>query len=84
MLLGFLSYVLMSTAGLAVTTATYAGLAWSLARFSVLPEGAAVSVFLTRMACQFVAILLGTYFNYELNKTFTWSDFIPSVGRLTK
>jgi len=67
----YLSYLLVSAAGLAVTTGSYAGLVWGMARTSLLQGGTAAHVFLIRLSCQFVAVLLGVWFNYILSKVFS-------------
>ena len=67
---GYLSYLLVSAAGLAFTTGSYAGLVWGMARTSLLQGGTAAHVSLIRLSCQFVAVLLGVWFNYVLNKVF--------------
>jgi dolichol-phosphate mannosyltransferase len=68
---GYLSYLLVSAASLAVTTGSYAGLVWGLARASLLQGNSAAHISLIRLTCQFVAVLLGVGFNYALNKLFT-------------
>ena len=73
-LVGYFSYLLMSAAGLVVTTASYAGLEWSLGRATLLSHAAAPTVFLLRLSYQFAAIVLGIRFNYILNKMFDWPD----------
>jgi dolichol-phosphate mannosyltransferase len=81
---GYLSYLIMSAAGLVVTTGSYAGLVWFLSRASLLDSGPSASGSVLRLACQFVAVLSGMCFNYELNKTFTWREVVLSVGRRTE
>lgn len=71
---GYFSYLLMSAAGLLVTTASYAGLACGLAHTSLMSPAAPASALYTRLACQFIAIVLGIRFNYALNKMFNWPD----------
>ncbi len=71
---GYFSYLLMSAAGLVVTTVSYGGIRWSLVHVPLLSYGAAAPVFYAAMACQFVAILLGIRFNYALNRMFDWPD----------
>ncbi|HLB86187.1 MAG TPA: glycosyltransferase [Terriglobales bacterium] len=70
LLKGYVSYLLMSTVGLGITTASYIGLAWTVAQF---PLG---KVDWNRLGialfCQFLAIALGTFSNYILNKGVTW------------
>lgn len=71
---GYFSYLVMSAAGLVVTTISYAGLEWMLSRSSLISHVAAPTVFWARIGCQFAAIVLGIRFNYILNKMFDWPD----------
>jgi dolichol-phosphate mannosyltransferase len=71
---GYVSYLLMSAAGLGVTIGSYAGFVWSLARASLLQTGTGAHAPLIRLSCQCAAVLLGVCFNYKLNKEFTWPD----------
>ena len=71
---GYFSYLLVSAAGLVVTTASYAGLGWALAHTPLMDPGAPTLAFSARLSCQFVAIVLGIRFNYALNKIFAWPD----------
>ena len=77
---GYFSYLLMSAAGLVVTTVSYAGLAWGLARTSLMQSGTAAYVSFIRMSCQFVAVLLGVWTNGALNKVFTRPESPPRFG----
>jgi dolichol-phosphate mannosyltransferase len=81
---GYLSYLVMSAVGLCVTTGAYAGLTWNLTQLSVLQNGTQRFASLTRLICQFVAVALGVYFNYELNKLTTWPDVARSRVRAPK
>jgi dolichol-phosphate mannosyltransferase len=67
---GYLSYLLMSSVGLLVSTGAYAGMTWG---FKAITPGAtnhgSTAVLLI---FQFVGIVLGTFFNYKLNKHITW------------
>jgi dolichol-phosphate mannosyltransferase len=65
---GYLSYFFVSAAGLAVTTGLYAGLVRELSRAHAMHRGQATATFLIRMACQFMALLLGVWFNYAATK----------------
>lgn len=69
---GFFSYLLACLVGLTTTTVTYAGL--SKATEKLLHS----SSHLLPILYQFVAILIGSYFNYKLNKIQTW----PSPERV--
>jgi dolichol-phosphate mannosyltransferase len=81
---GYLSYLLVSAASLVITTGSYAGLVWGLARTSPLLGSAAAHVFLIRLTCQFVAVLLGVWFNYTLDEVFTRRSSPASIWRLRK
>ena len=81
---GYLSYLGMSAVGLGVTTATYAGLTWSLTQLSILQNGKQGFASLTQLLCQFIAVALGVYFNYELNKVITWPEIVRSNVRSPK
>ncbi len=75
---GYLSYLAMSAVGLGVATGAYAGLTWSLTRLSIVQNGRGGFASLTQLFCQFIAVSLGVYFNYELNKVITWPDVVRS------
>jgi dolichol-phosphate mannosyltransferase len=81
---GYVSYLLVSAANLVVTTGSYAGLVWGLARTSHLQGSTAAHVFLIRLTCQFVAVLLGVWFNYALDKVFPSRILPASIWRLRK
>jgi dolichol-phosphate mannosyltransferase len=81
---GYLSYLLVSAAGLVVTTGSYAGLVWGLARASHMQGGIPAHASLIRLSCQFIAVLLGVGFNYAMNKVFIWRTSPASVLRLRK
>jgi dolichol-phosphate mannosyltransferase len=75
---GYLMYLIFATVGLGVTTAAYVGLSAAVAKYfgpgthyHALPPS-------VLLICQLIAILLGTFFNYALNKEFTWG-----VGKRT-
>ncbi len=67
---GYVSYLVMSMAGLGITTAAYAAFTWVVTRFA--PPKVDHNAFGILLACQLLAILLGVYVNYALNKTVTW------------
>ena len=69
-----LSYLLMSAAGMVVTTASYAGLAWGVMHALGMINVSVTSDFSIRMSCQFIALVLGVRFNYALNRMFDWPD----------
>ena len=65
----YYSYLWKSAAGLTITTGTYAALNWSLIYSSHLPHGTRAQIYLGRLACQFVGVLLGVWFNYALSNS---------------
>jgi len=77
LLRGYLSYLGFSAVGLSASTLTFAGLsqAYLHLRPNHLSKGPTIAALLFQLA----AILVGTVFNYELNKRFTWRD--KSVSR---
>jgi dolichol-phosphate mannosyltransferase len=70
---GYFSYLLMSAAGLVVTTISYATLVWVLIQTPVMLTAGAYG-FYVRVSCQFVSVVLGIGFNYALNRVFDWPD----------
>jgi len=73
---GYFSYLLVSAAGMVVTTGLYAGLVRTLASTNLLQSGNGAHIFSTRLACQFVAVLAGIWTNFELNKVLPWPEFV--------
>lgn len=73
LLRGYLTYLGFSVVGISVSTLTFAGLtrAYHTYLHTVQP---ATESYILALGFQFVAILVGTVFNYELNKRFTWRD----------
>jgi dolichol-phosphate mannosyltransferase len=69
---GYSHYLLMSAVGLLVSTTGYAGMAWSLKRLLLSQMGLNQAPTWLLLSCQFLAVVLGTYFNYQLNKHITW------------
>ena len=67
---GYLSYLLVSAAGLAVTTGSYAGLVWSMARTSLLQGGTAAPVFSSGCLVNSSLCCWVSGFNCVLNKVF--------------
>ncbi len=78
MLKGYLFYLVMSAAGLVTSTGTYAVLTWSLGRLHVSQNLTGIYVSLVALSLQLIAILLGMFFNYELNRNITW----PSADKV--
>ena len=74
---GYFSYLVMSTIGLLVSTTAYAGLTWSAKR---LLDSSASHAAALLLSWQFLAIVLGTYFNYQLNKHITWPHSRSEAG----
>jgi len=68
---GYASYLGCSLVGLSASTLTFAGLAGAYHMHTV---QAAKESYIPALGFQFVAILVGTVFNYELNRRFTWRN----------
>jgi len=81
---GYISYLLVTAAGLVLTTGSYAALIGSLARTPLLRGGAAAPGFFIRLSCEFVAILIAGWFNYTVNEVFTSRSSPASIWRLRK
>ncbi len=81
---GYISYLLVTAAGLVLTTVSYAALIGSLARTPLLRGGAAAPGFFIRLSCEFVAILIAGWFNYTVNEVFTSRSSPASIWRLRK
>jgi dolichol-phosphate mannosyltransferase len=81
---GYLSYLLVTAAGLVLTTGSYATLIWIFARTPLLRGGASTSGFFIRLSCEFVAILVAGWFNYTLDEVFTSRSSPASIWRLRK
>ena len=73
---GYAWYLSMSLVGLLASTLTFAGLSYGFHRFPVVGSGHESKQLL--LGFQLIAILVGTFFNYELNKRFTWRDYNKS------
>lgn len=67
---GYISYLGLSLVGLSASTLTFAGLSHA---YDVYLGPTGKATFLA-LGFQLIAILVGTVFNYELNKRFTWRD----------
>ena len=73
LLRGYVSYLAFSLVGLSASTLTFAGLSHVFnfyLRFGQFSRQSNICL----LGFQSVAILVGTVFNYELNKRFTWRD----------
>ena len=81
---GYLSYLLVSAAGLVLTAGSYAALTSSVAHTSLLRTDNAALVFYTRLSCEFVAVIVGALFNYRLNEMFVSRSSPASIWRLRK
>jgi dolichol-phosphate mannosyltransferase len=71
LLRGYVTYLGFSLVGMSASTLTFAGL--TLANHTYMHGGPGTKEsYILALASQLVAILVGTAFNYELNKRFTW------------
>jgi dolichol-phosphate mannosyltransferase len=68
---GYVSYLVMSSVGLLVSMASFAGLSHAF-RAMLSAPAATPGVKSLALGIQLISILIGTFFNYELNKRFTW------------
>jgi dolichol-phosphate mannosyltransferase len=73
LLRGYVTYLGFSLVGMCASTLTFAGLtrAYDIYLHPLQPSKES---YILALGFQFVAILVGTVFNYELNKRFTWRD----------
>jgi dolichol-phosphate mannosyltransferase len=71
LLRGYLSYLAFSLVGLFASTLTFAGLTHI---HDLNLHQASKESYILALGFQLIAILVGTVFNYELNKRFTWRD----------
>jgi dolichol-phosphate mannosyltransferase len=80
LLSGYVRYLVASLVGVGLTTACYALITHLLPRVTN-PEVMVGSRIL--LLSQFAAIVVGTYFNYTLNRTFTWPKRTrPSLAQM--
>lgn len=75
---GYLSYLLMSAAGLVVSTMAYAGLTWLLNRYP-LDHNTSISGKII-LLCQLASIAVGALLNYELNASVTWPVVVRALA----
>jgi len=73
LLRGYVIYLGFSLVGMSASTLTFAGLTGAYHTYLHTAQPAKESYILA-LGFQLVAILVGTVFNYELNKRFTWRD----------
>jgi dolichol-phosphate mannosyltransferase len=73
LLRGYLSYLGFSLVGMLASTLAFAGLTGASHTYLHSAQPAKES-FILALGFQLVAILVGTVFNYELNRRFTWRD----------
>jgi len=70
---GYIFYLGFSSVGMSVTTLTFAGLTRAY-RIHMHNGQSAGESYILLLGFQLAAILVGMFFNYELNKRFTWGD----------
>ena len=70
---GYFTYLGLSLVGMSASTLTFAGLTRAYHTYLHTVQPAKESYILA-LGFQLVAILVGTVFNYELNRRFTWRD----------
>ena len=80
LLRGYASYLGFSLIGMSASTLTFAGLSVAYHTFPGVAPGTKAPYILA-LAFQLVGILVGTVFNYELNKRFTWRDKNSGNGK---
>ncbi len=73
LLRGYVTYLGFSLVGMSASTLTFAGLTGAYHTYLHTVQPAKESYMLA-LGFQLIAILVGTVFNYELNKRFTWRD----------
>lgn len=73
LLRGYVSYFSFSLVGMSMTTLAFAGLNRAYRIYMQNGQSAKESYILV-LGFQLAAILVGTFFNYELNKRFTWGE----------
>jgi dolichol-phosphate mannosyltransferase len=73
LLRGYVTYLGFSLVGMSASTLTFAGLSRAYHTY-VHPIQTTKESYILALGFQLVAILVGTVFNYELNKRFTWRN----------
>ena len=81
---GYFSYLLVSAAGLGVATGLYAGFLRLLAHVPLAQAGSGSQILFTRLGCQLVAVLVGIWTNFALNKVLPWPEFVRRNLAATK
>ena len=76
---GYVTYLGLSLVGMSASTLTFAGLSGAYRTYLHAGQPDKESYILA-LGFQLVAILVGTIFNYELNRRFTWRDKDVSEG----
>jgi dolichol-phosphate mannosyltransferase len=81
LLRGYATYFRFSLVGMSASTLTFAGLMRAYHTYPHTFQPAKESYILA-FGCQLIAILIGTVFNYELNKKFRWGDKHGREGKI--
>ncbi|MBZ5705513.1 MAG: glycosyltransferase family 2 protein [Acidobacteriia bacterium] len=68
---GYFTYLIVTGVGLAVATVSYASMTWAFKRIALSPGELTPST-MALMLFQLIGIALGTFANYELNRSVTW------------
>jgi dolichol-phosphate mannosyltransferase len=82
LLRGYISYLGFSLVGMSASTLTFAGLTVAYHTY-LRPGQTAKESYILALGFQLVGILVGTLFNYELNKRFTWRDRDVSESKVS-
>lgn len=70
---GYVSHLGLSLVGMSVSTLTFAGLTGAYDIY-LHPFAPSKESYILALGFQLIAILIGTVFNYELNRRFTWHE----------
>jgi dolichol-phosphate mannosyltransferase len=71
---GFFTFAMISLVGLFITTCMYTAFTQIIKTFSEITDSNSVLPLGVLLSCQLAAIMCGMYFNYTLNKVFTWKE----------
>jgi dolichol-phosphate mannosyltransferase len=71
---GFFTFAMISLVALLITTCMYTVFTQSVKMFIVTTDPSFVLPLTGLLACQLAAVMCGMYFNYALNKVFTWKE----------